>query len=226
MGIAIIGAGGHGRAALECLELSDGLPVDVAYYDDRWQDIGSIDTIPVLGPIQILLQQRQVDRVFVAIGHNLTRRELMLALDAVGKTHLTIIHPHATLSPRAALQDGTIGNAGVVVNRDAKIGRGVILNTLCSVGHDCHVGDFAQVASGVNLGGGAVIGEGAFLGIGTKVVPQARVGAWTVVGAGSVVLNDLPDATFCHGVPACVVRHLGPDELPKDADVSTPDLYE
>ena len=226
MGIAIIGAGGHGRVALECLELSEGLYQPVAYFDDQWQKIGSIDDVPVLGPIHALENRDKFDSVFVGIGRNLLRRQLIMQMDAAGKAHLTIVHPHATLSPRASLRDGSIAIAGVVMNRGAQIGRGVILNTLCSVGHDCHVEDFAQIAPGVNLGGGALVGEGAFLGIGAKVVPQARVGAWTVVCAGSIVMDDLPDYTFCHGTPARVVRYLRPDELPQDADLSTLDSQE
>jgi len=125
------------------------------------------------------------------------------------------------ISPRATLQEGVIAIPGTVVNRDARVGRGVILNTLCSVGHDCSIGDFAQIAPGVNLGGAAVIGEGVFLGIGTKVVPEAQVGAWSIVGAGSVVLNDLPGGAFCHGSPARVIRPLRADELPFDIGSSS-----
>ena len=88
------------------------------------------------------------------------------------------------------------------------------MNTLCSVGHDCVVHDFAQISPGVNLGGAAVIEDGVFLGIGTKVVPQVRIGAWSIVGAGSVIIDDLPANVFCYGTPARVIRELREDELP------------
>jgi acetyltransferase-like isoleucine patch superfamily enzyme len=125
------------------------------------------------------------------------------------------------ISPRAHLQEGVIAIPGTVVNRDTHVGKGVILNTLCSVGHDCTIEDFAQIAPGVNLGGASIIEEGVFLGIGTKVIPEARIGAWSIVGAGSVVLDDLPGGAFCHGVPARMIRKLRSDELPFDSGSST-----
>jgi sugar O-acyltransferase (sialic acid O-acetyltransferase NeuD family) len=226
MGIAIVGAGGHGRVALECLELAVGGPQDVAFFDDNWEHIDSIENSPVLGPIALLAHDRRFVDVFVAIGSNRVRQRAFLELLAAGKHILTIIHPHTMISPRATVHEGVIAIPGTVVNRDARIGRGAILNTLCSVGHDCSIGEFAQVAPGVNLGGASVIGEGVFLGIGTKVVPKAQIGAWSIVGAGSVVLNDLPGGSFCHGSPARVIRPLRADELPFDIDLSVVDERE
>ncbi len=141
MGIAIVGAGGHGRVALECLQLSAGPVEDVAFFDDRWEEIERVEEVPVLGPVLALLEDDRFDRVFVGIGDNLVRRRITRALASVGKEILTIVHPRTVISPRAHLREGTIAVAGAVVNRGARVGRGVILNTLCSVGHDCVVGD-------------------------------------------------------------------------------------
>lgn len=216
MGVAIVGAGGHGRVALECLELAMGPPGEVAFFDDNWEEIASIEGVPVLGPISSLTRDARFEDVFVAIGSNLVRQKVFHELVSAGKRILTIVHPHSMISPRAHLQEGVIAIPGTVVNRGAQVGRGVILNTLCSVGHDCILEDFVQIAPGVNLGGASIIAEGVFLGIGTKVVPQARIGAWSIIGAGSVVLNDLPGGAFCYGVPARMVRKLRSDEIPLD----------
>ncbi len=214
MTIAIVGAGGHGRVAFECLELSGTLDAPVAFFDDRWAEIREIEGIPVLGGTEKLAEDARFEQVFVAIGENKARLRVTRVMKRCGKSLLTIVHPRTAISPRAALGEGTIAVAGTVVNRGARVGRGVILNTLCSVGHDCVVNDFAQITPGVNLGGAAVIGEGVYLGIGTKVVPQARIGAWSVVGAGSVVLGVLPERSFCKGIPARAIRKLRGDELP------------
>ena len=214
MGIAIVGAGGHGRVAFECLELSCETTEEVAFYDDRWERLSAVDGVPVFGPVESLAINAHFDRVFVGVGDNVARRRISLLLARAGKTFLTIRHPKTTISPRAAIGEGTIVVAGTVVNRDARVGFGAILNTVCSVGHDCVVEDYAQISPGVNLGGACVIGEGAFLGIGVRVVPEARIGAWSIVGAGSVVLGDLPERSFCVGVPVKVVRPLREDELP------------
>jgi acetyltransferase EpsM len=217
MRIAIVGAGGHGRVALDCLRVRSGDDFDLALFDDRWVEVREVDGIAVVGPLNALFEAPEWDQVFVAVGDNATRQRVAEDLVRCGRRLVTIVHPHTAISPRATLGEGTIAVAGSVVNAGARVGRCVILNTLSSVGHDCVVEDFAQIAPGVNLGGGAVIERGAFLGIGAKVVPLARIGAWSVVGAGSVVLGDLPPRSFCYGTPARVVRPLTLEELPADA---------
>ena len=217
MRIAIAGAGGHARVAVDCLRLQKGVNLVLALFDDRWAEVHDVDGAPVLGPMDALLEAHDWREVFVAIGDNATRQRIAERLIADRRTLVTIIHPHTALSPRAEVAEGTIAVAGSIANAGARVGRCVILNTLSSVGHDCVVEDYAQIAPGVNLGGGAVIERGAFLGIGAKVAPLVRVGAWSVVGAGSVVLGDLPPRSFCYGTPARVVRPLTDNELPPDA---------
>ncbi|MFC2081641.1 acetyltransferase [Candidatus Bipolaricaulota bacterium] len=221
MGIAIVGAGGHGRVALECMELSGALDAEVVFFDDRWSEIDAMDGVEVLGPVSVLASDDRYRNVFVGIGDNRDRLRITNMLVSAGKTLLTVVHPKTMISPRSALGVGTLAVAGTVVNRDARVGNSVILNTSCTVGHDCVVEDFAQISPGVNLGGAAVIERGAFLGIGVKVGPEARVGAWSVVGAGAVVLRDLPPQTFCIGIPARAVRPLRPDELPDTTSQKT-----
>jgi acetyltransferase EpsM len=202
--------------ALDCLRVRSGDDLDLALFDDRWAEVREVDGVEVVGPLKALLEAPEWDRVFVAVGDNATRQRIAEDLVRRGRRLETILHPHTAISPRATIGEGTIAVAGSVVNAGARVGRCVILNTLSSVGHDCVVEDFAQIAPGVNLGGGAVIERGAFLGIGAKVAPLARIGAWSIVGAGSVVLGDLPARSFCHGTPARVVRPLAADELPLD----------
>ena len=52
------------------------------------------------------------------------------------------------------------------------------------------------------------IGDNAWLGGGVVVCPGVTIGADTVVGAGAVVTQDLPDGVLAVGVPARVVRSL------------------
>jgi carbonic anhydrase/acetyltransferase-like protein (isoleucine patch superfamily) len=52
------------------------------------------------------------------------------------------------------------------------------------------------------------IGDGSWLGHGTVVLPGARIGRHTVVGANSVVTGELPDNCVAAGVPARVLREM------------------
>lgn len=56
------------------------------------------------------------------------------------------------------------------------------------------------------------IGKGAWLGARVMILKGVTVGECAVVGAGSVVSNDVPPFTIVAGNPARVVRKLDPDE--------------
>ena len=89
-----------------------------------------------------------------------------------------------------------------VVGSMARIGRGAILNTSSSVDHDSIVGDYAHIAPGCHLAGNVQVDQGAMLGIGTCVIPQRRIGAWSILGANSTVVRDIPAETTYVGTPA------------------------
>jgi acetyltransferase-like isoleucine patch superfamily enzyme len=76
------------------------------------------------------------------------------------------------------------------------------------VEHDCTVGDFAHLSPKSSLGGAACVETLAHVGIGATVLPLVRVGARTILGAGSVLTRDLPDDVIPYGVPARIQRDL------------------
>ncbi|MGC9000652.1 DapH/DapD/GlmU-related protein, partial [Caldisericum sp.] len=67
------------------------------------------------------------------------------------------------------------------------------------------------VAPGVHTGGSVFIGEGTLLGIGSSIIPGIKIGKWAVIGAGSVVIRDVPDYATVVGNPGKVIRIKGVD---------------
>ncbi len=61
------------------------------------------------------------------------------------------------------------------------------------------------------------IGNGAFVGVSVVVLPGITIGDRAIVGAGSVVTNDVPPDTMVAGVPAKPIRVRGPSPKPWDA---------
>ena len=53
-----------------------------------------------------------------------------------------------------------------------------------------------------------MIGDNVWLGGGVIVCPGVTIGADTVVGAGSVVVHDLPAGVLAVGTPARVVKEI------------------
>jgi acetyltransferase-like isoleucine patch superfamily enzyme len=51
-----------------------------------------------------------------------------------------------------------------------------------------------------------VVGYGADIGMNSSILPGVQIGAHAIVGAGSVVTNDVPDYAIVAGVPARILR--------------------
>jgi maltose O-acetyltransferase len=52
------------------------------------------------------------------------------------------------------------------------------------------------------------IGSDVWVGGGVIVLPGARIGSRSVIGAGSVVTRDIPDNVFAAGNPCRIVRKI------------------
>jgi serine O-acetyltransferase len=112
----------------------------------------------------------------------------------------------------------------VDINPAAEIGIGIMLDhgTSIVIGETAVVGDNCSILQGVTLGGTGKetgdrhpkIGANVLLSVGAKVLGNIRVGDCSVVGAGSVVLKDVPPRTTVAGVPA---KEIGPARCPEPA---------
>lgn len=209
--VLILGAGGHAQVVADILlRMRDAgsAIAPIGYLDDNIDLIGrTLLDLPVLGKIAEA-SNIEHDAVIVAIGHNATRKHIYAALMARDERLIVARHPYAIVAPDVLIGPGTTICAGVVVNPGSAIGADVILNTGCTVDHHNAIGDHAHIAPGVHLGGDVQIGEGTLVGIGAAVIPQRTVGAWSVIGAGSVVTRNIPGHIVARGVPARVVRKL------------------
>lgn len=115
------------------------------------------------------------------------------------------VGPEATIGPYAHLRPGArIGRGARVGNfveiKEASLGEGV------RAGHLAYIGD-AEIGAGANIGAGAVtcnfqpgkkakfrteVGPGAFIGTNVSLVAPIHIGEGAVVGAGSVITQDVP----------------------------------
>lgn len=207
----IIGAGGHGRVVAEILALSlepdeiSGFLDDDAYI---WgQRVGGLPVLGGISAIKELCGRYPALSAVAAVGDNAVRKRIIEDLSGCRVKFIKALHPRAVVSGAAAIGAGTMVAAGAVINTGAVIGSHVIINTASTVEHDCTVGDFAHISPGAVLGGGVQVGEGAQVGIGATVMPGRKVGCWSVVGAGAVVVEDIPTEVVAVGVPARVVQN-------------------
>lgn len=205
MKIVVLGASGHGQVVADILfqmwtkgremEIVGFLDDDPALKDTR------VLGLPVLGKLSDLPATPH-DCIILGIGGNADRARVYAELVQARKRFATAIHPSAVLAPDVIVGVGAVLAAGSVINPGAKIGENAVLNTCASLDHHGVLGAHAHIAPGAHLAGNVQVGEGAFVGIGACAVPGVRIGAWSVVGAGAAVTQDVPDHATVGGVPA------------------------
>ncbi|MCJ8330946.1 MAG: serine O-acetyltransferase [Lentisphaeria bacterium] len=97
----------------------------------------------------------------------------------------------------------------------AKIGKGILIDHAHGivVGETAVIEDNVSILHDVTLGGTGKeagdrhpkIGKGVLIGVGAKLLGNITVGEGSKIGAGSVVLNDIPPHSTAVGIPAKVV---------------------
>jgi acetyltransferase EpsM len=192
----VYGASGHGKVIIEILE-SAGV-ADIAVWDDA--DKAPICSYTVQKPVA-----QPIDKMIIAIGVNATRKRVVERIDSAAAFG-TAVHAFSQISKRAAIGEGTVVMAGVVVNADTKVGRHCILNTSSSIDHDCVLGDYVHISPNATLCGDVQVGEGTHIGAGATVIQGVRIGRWCTIGAGAVVIKDIPDHATAVGNPAKVIK--------------------
>jgi serine O-acetyltransferase len=108
---------------------------------------------------------------------------------------------------------------GIEIHPAAQIGRRLFIDHGMGVviGETSVIGDDVTLYQGVTLGGTGkekgkrhpTVGNGVVIGAGARVLGNVRVGDNSRVGAGSVVLRDVPDNSTIVGVPGHIILRAG-----------------
>jgi sugar O-acyltransferase (sialic acid O-acetyltransferase NeuD family) len=217
--LLLVGAGGFGRETAEMVRAINqrNEPWKLLGFLDDAPELqgGEVDGLPVLGPIDAV--DRYPDAaVAVCAGHPgnyFSRRRIVRRLGLDPARYATLVHPGAALARSTAVGPGSVVLAGVVTTAAVKLGTHVAVMPGSVLTHDDVVADYATLGAGVRLAGRVRVDEGAYIGSGALVREDRAIGAWSLVGMGSVVLADVPSAEVWAGVPA---RRLRAVDLPSD----------
>jgi serine O-acetyltransferase len=123
--------------------------------------------------------------------------------------------------PGRLLSQAARAITGIEIHPGARIGRGVFIDHGMGVviGETASVGDNVMMYQGVTLGGTGkergkrhpTVEADAVIGVGAAVLGAVTIGEGARVGAGSVVLKDVPPHTTAVGMPARAVSWRDPE---------------
>jgi len=217
--VVVIGAGGFGREVMEILKAQNEL-------QNRWQILGFLDDngelqnktinrFRILGGIS-WLSERQDEGIkcVCAIGDTTTRKKVVNKITKEGGQFCQAIHPTVIASETAEIGEGAIICAGSILTVNLSIDDHCIINLNCTIGHDAMIEKFCTLNPTVSINGHDTLEEGVYIGSGATLIEGVRVGRWTTVGAGAVVVDDIPSGVVAVGVPARPIRSKKSEEVP------------
>jgi len=208
--IIVIGASGHSKVIVDILEKSG-----------KWNILGYIDSFktestffgyPILGTekdISAISKEKTIFGGVISIGDNWTRFQMMEKIkeNSPDFKFISAIHPNAILGRGVKVGNGSVIMAGAILNPDSEIGMHSIINTSSIIEHDSKVGDFSTISPNVAIGGNVKVGNFSTIGISATLKHGVEIEDDVVIGANSVVLNNIKKNSMAYGIPAKIIRN-------------------
>jgi sugar O-acyltransferase (sialic acid O-acetyltransferase NeuD family) len=208
--IVVIGASGHAKVVIDVIEK-----------EGRYQIAGLIDSLKPAGEkvcgyeilgaedkLAALVASGDIQGGLIAIGDNWKRYLVSEKVKSMmpGFNFISSLHPSVQIGSGVSIGDGSVLMAGAIVNSDSRIGRFCILNTKSSLDHDGVMEDFSSLAPNATTGGKVTIGGFSAVSLGASIIQGVRIGEHSVLGAGSLAVDDIPHHSVAYGTPAKVIR--------------------
>jgi sugar O-acyltransferase (sialic acid O-acetyltransferase NeuD family) len=209
--IAIIGAGGFAREVADIVDAANALhpTFDLLGYvvDARYGAPGTlVNERPILGDLAWFDGRHRDVLAVCGVGAPQDRRQIVERALARGIRFASLVHPSVIRSRWVTIAEGVVIAAGCILTNNIRIGPHVHLNLDCTVGHDVSFEEYATLAPGVHVSGNVRLEQGCYVGTGANLIEKKTLGAWSVVGAGSTIVTDVPANSTVVGVPGKVVK--------------------
>ncbi|MBU2494619.1 MAG: acetyltransferase [Bacteroidetes bacterium] len=208
--IAIFGAGGFGREVAMLIEQINKVDQEweiIGFFDDGIEKNKMINNYPVLGGIAELNMVNEGLYLVLSIGNPSTKTKILNQIINDKIKYPVIVHPNVQIGDSdVKIGEGSIITAGCVITTNISIGKHVILNLSCTVGHDTIIDDYSAFMPSVNISGEVKIENSVYVGTGAKIINLVTIGARTIIGAGAVVAKNIPSDCTAVGIPAKPIK--------------------
>jgi sugar O-acyltransferase (sialic acid O-acetyltransferase NeuD family) len=195
--------------------------IDIINKEGKYNIIGIIDSIHDIGSdrfgykvlgrqedIVKLKEQYNIEGGVISIGDNWVRYYVssQIKKQIPNFNFVNAIHPSVIIGDNVQLGKGVVMMAGCIINPKSKIGDFTFFATGAQIDHDCNIKDYSSISAGSITGGYVTLGEFSAITLGVTIVDRLKIGKNTVIGAGSLILKDIPDNVLVYGNPARIVR--------------------
>lgn len=128
-----------------------------------------------------------------------------------------IIRDKVSIGNNAVIMMGAVINIGAIIGENTMIDMGAILGGRAIVGKNCHIGAGAVLAGVIEPPSATpvIVEDNVLIGANSVVIEGVKIGKGAVVGAGSIVLKDVPPGAVVGGNPAKVIKIVDEKTLEK-----------
>ena len=186
-----------------------------AFLDDNPDQAGKLfHDLPVLPAVEnsfAQLRKEGVTHAIAAIGDGPVREQCSLRLKESGYEITNAVHPSAQISPQVQLGQGVIILANVNLFFNSVLGDNVFVANSVTVSHDNQIDDNVSLNTSCTIVARVHVGRNVYVGASATVVHphigSISVGEDAIIGAGSLIIENVPARAVVHGVPGKVVRY-------------------
>lgn len=208
--IVIVGTGGLGREVLMLLHQINQSTLQweiMGFYDDAEPAQKKVEGLPYLGTVAELNKTEFPVHVAIGIGSPSAKADVVKRLFNPMLMFPVLVHPSVANEEYQGNRFGlgTIICQNCILTTNVTLGKHVFLNLACTVGHDAVLHDFCSLMPQVAVSGGVTLGKGVYGGTNSTILQNRKIGAFTTIGAGAVVTQDLPSHCTAVGIPARVI---------------------
>lgn len=91
------------------------------------------------------------------------------------------------------VKQGVIICPGTQITTNVTIGKHVIINLNCTIGHDVVIGDYVTINPGVNVSGNVTIGNNCTIGSNTFIKEGISICDNVTIGGGMIIVKDITE---------------------------------
>lgn len=144
MDLIIVVAGGHGKC---CLDIAREVYDDIVFLDDGLvgKTINDCKVIGGMKDIQVL--REKYSNIFIAIGNNRLREELITQAQEIGFNVVNLISNKSIVSNYAKIGQGCVIFSNVVIEPNSTIGNGCVICANSVINRDAFIADYSFVNS-------------------------------------------------------------------------------
>lgn len=146
----------------------------------------------------------------LSMGDNKIRSVLSERIRSMGGKIPSLLHPTAIVSKYSEIKDGVVVHANSVIQPDTKIDSDTVISYNASVSHTSSIGKYSYIAFGACIGAYVKIGDFVLVGQSASIVSGKvkYIGNNSIIGAGSVVIDNVGENQVVAGNPAKVIKNI------------------